>query len=79
MIGIAGVFGGLVFSVIKRAGGVKDSGVYVVNKRCPLLNKMHRFYVGHGGVSDRFDTMILCAPASFYFATLATNQQWWLW
>lgn len=53
LIGVAGVFGGLIGSVIKRAGGVKDSG---------------RFFTGHGGVNDRFDVYYMCAPATYFFA-----------
>ena len=55
IIGIAGVFGGLICSLIKRSGGVKDSGV---------------FFTGHGGVFGRFDTFILCSPATYVFAVL---------
>jgi CDP-diglyceride synthetase len=80
LIGVAGVFGGLVGSgklfttraactdtvracaraVLKRAGGVKDSGM---------------FFAGHGGVSDRFDSHYLCAPATYMVAVLWRS--WW--
>jgi len=60
LIGVAGVFGGLVGSVLKRAGGVKDSGL---------------FFAGHGGVSDRFDSHYLCAPATYMVAVLL--RAWW--
>jgi phosphatidate cytidylyltransferase len=42
-----GVFGDLCFSVIKRQTGIKDYGNIIP---------------GHGGILDRFDSMILVAP-----------------
>ncbi|USG67961.1 phosphatidate cytidylyltransferase [Brevibacillus ruminantium] len=45
--GIAGQLGDLVESAMKRHFGVKDSG---------------RIFPGHGGVLDRFDSMILVFP-----------------
>lgn len=47
MIGVAGTFGDLCASMLKRDIGIKDMG--------HLLK-------GHGGVMDRVDSILLCAP-----------------
>jgi len=44
---IAGVFGDLCFSTIKRQTGIKDYGNLIP---------------GHGGILDRFDSMVIIAP-----------------
>lgn len=49
---IAGQFGDLVESGIKRHFGVKDSG---------------KFIPGHGGVLDRFDSMLFVFPLMHFF------------
>ena len=43
----AGVFGDLCFSVVKRQTGIKDYGTIIP---------------GHGGILDRFDSMMLVGP-----------------
>lgn len=44
---VAGILGDLCFSVIKRQTGIKDYGDLIP---------------GHGGILDRFDSMVLVAP-----------------
>lgn len=52
ILGIAGLLGDLMLSAIKRDIGVKDLGVTLP---------------GHGGLLDRFDSLILAAPAYFHY------------
>jgi len=52
IVAISAIFGDLFESKIKRIVGVKDSGA---------------IFPGHGGVLDRFDSLILVFPVSYYF------------
>lgn len=52
LIAVSAVFGDLVESAIKRGAGIKDTGDIVP---------------GHGGVLDRFDSLIFVFPISYYF------------
>lgn len=55
VVGIAAPLGDLFESMVKRDIGVKDAGAALP---------------GHGGLLDRFDSVLLAMPAAFYVATL---------
>jgi len=52
---ISGTLGDLVESLYKRELKIKDSG---------------KFFPGHGGVLDRFDSFLMSAPFIYFFLTL---------
>ena len=52
LVSVLGQFGDLVLSSVKRDLGVKDLGVTIP---------------GHGGLLDRFDSLLLVAPLVFHY------------
>lgn len=54
---IVSIIGDLTFSLIKRSCGIKDFGSIMP---------------GHGGLLDRFDSIILCAPLVFIISQFTT-------
>lgn len=54
---VISIFGDLLFSVIKRHCGIKDFGSIMP---------------GHGGLLDRFDSVLLCTPVIFILSQFVT-------
>lgn len=51
---VAGIVGDLIESLMKRSAKVKDSG---------------SLFPGHGGILDRFDSIIISAPVLYFYLT----------
>ncbi len=55
VLAVVGMFGDLIASLIKRQYNIKDYG---------------KLFPGHGGVMDRFDSVLFCAPALYLLCSI---------
>jgi phosphatidate cytidylyltransferase len=60
LVGIVGQIGDLAESLLKRGSEVKDSG---------------NIFPGHGGMLDRVDSLLFCAPLVYYYSRLLYPNQ----
>ena len=55
LVGIVSIFGDLTASIFKRKMGIKDYGNLIP---------------GHGGILDRFDSVLFTGPMVYYYIVL---------
>lgn len=56
-VAVAAPIGDLIESIIKRSFDIKDSG---------------KIFPGHGGVLDRFDSLLFTAPVVYYMLLITS-------